>query len=270
MKLQPLLVSLLASGAFAQTVTEDDYEDLCGEKDGSKDTILPGYTYTCNTLGPHSGEPVAGIASAEDCAGLCQNRRGCTGSSWSVRDSTCSVGTGAGDSGSTRQGWTLYMKNLTPPPAEEPSEGGSQAGASVCNRLRDQCLQEMQNSQCSCTGNGGAGGGNSGGTGEDNGSGGDGGLGQTGGDPNKQSHYGSALSGWSEKKVDTVEECIQGCNDYPDQKCKRAMWWVSGERFGCTLKGWGTSTAPTTEQVCEPNYPRKGTNTAVVAPCPPV
>ncbi|KAJ5389828.1 uncharacterized protein N7496_000896 [Penicillium cataractarum] len=128
MKIREVLLSLLVTGVLAQRSSEDSYEDLCGEKDQEEDEILPGYKvqYFCQLIGPHNVHQVPDINSAEECAMLCQGRPGCVGSSWEVKPSTCS-----GDTEAKDQKWTLYMKNLTPPPppaTEDPQEGEGQEG----------------------------------------------------------------------------------------------------------------------------------------------
>lgn len=190
MKLTKLSMSLLVTGALAQIASEDNYEDHCSDTaDGTKHEIHPGYfvEYYCDTLGPFSGDRVREVASAEACAKLCQDRTGCTGSSWAVKFNTCYLGTGEGDSASKDRPWTLYMKNVTPPPIPEIPEETGQSGASVCQRLHDQCLQEMQSSSCSCSGNPGNGG-NTGG-GSENGNPGNGGVVATGGNPDKKCEF---------------------------------------------------------------------------------
>lgn len=69
------------------------------EHDGTQEEIFPGYIveYICDTRGPHSGDRVHDIASAHDCAKLCQERPGCSGTSWAVKYQSSSVATGAGD-----------------------------------------------------------------------------------------------------------------------------------------------------------------------------
>ncbi|KAJ5369854.1 uncharacterized protein N7496_005946 [Penicillium cataractarum] len=147
------------------------------------------------------------------------------------------------------------MDNVTPPPSPPATggEGENQGGASVCDRLRDRCLQDLQTSGCSCRGDS-SGGGNdgSGGSGEnaggndgngesgdgDDGSGNDGGVRASGGNPDNKFVGGPPLAGYNGKKVDSAAECLRACTDYPEAKCKRAVW-SNQEKPACSLYGWG-------------------------------
>ncbi|CAI7658134.1 unnamed protein product [Penicillium bialowiezense] len=158
MKFSKILFPLFVTGALAQITDDDSYEDLCADKDGTTEDIIPGHTvqYSCGVIGPYSGDRVQQVDSAEDCAKICRDRPGCTGSSWAVRFKTCYVGTGTGDTEAKDRTWTLYMKNLTPPP-EVPEEEDNQeesTGGGACNpggtatAVCDLCSQlEQSNSQ---------------------------------------------------------------------------------------------------------------------------
>lgn len=160
MKFSKILFPLFVTGALAQITDDDSYEDLCADKDGTTEDIIPGHTvqYSCGVIGPYSGDRVQQVDSAEDCAKICHDHPGCTGSSWAVRFKTCYVGEGTGDTEAKDRTWTLYMKNLTPPPPpevpeeEDNQEDGTEGGA--CNpggtatAVCDLCSQlEQSNAQ---------------------------------------------------------------------------------------------------------------------------
>lgn len=212
MKLQRLLLSLLVTGALAEISTEDDYEDLCAEKDGTQDEIIPGYKveYTCGLLGPHTPPRVADVTSAQQCAKHCQDKPGCTGSSWSVKFGTCFVATGTGDEEPKERKWTLYMKNVTPPPPP-PVEETNQAVISRCDQLRDQCIQGFSGLKCE------EGDGNQGGEEQGNGEG----VVATGGNPSLQCASYSNLFTQSWALTDTLGS---GFND-------RAVLTNKGQKY---------------------------------------
>jgi hypothetical protein len=66
MRLKVLFLSLLVTGALAQTSSEDDHEDLCADKDQQEDGTLTGHKvqYFCGLLGPYSGDRVPEVANA--------------------------------------------------------------------------------------------------------------------------------------------------------------------------------------------------------------
>ncbi|CAI7590373.1 unnamed protein product [Penicillium bialowiezense] len=245
------------------------------KKDGTQDEIIPGYKveYTCGLRGPHTPPRVADVTSAQQCAKHCQDKPGCTGSSWSVKFSTCFVATGTGDVEPKEQQWYLYMKNVTPPPPP-PVEETNQAVISRCDQLRDQCIQGFSGLKCE-EGDGNQGGeegdGNQGGEEQGNGEG----VVATGGNPssqcsgfndravltNKGQKYNlycnkfdgpsSYLPGWGGIIVDSPQACIQACTDYPDKKCKRALWSKSS-RPHCYLREWHN--APCEAKADSPAY----------------
>jgi hypothetical protein len=58
---------------------------------------------------------------------------------------------------------------------------------------------------------------------------------------------GVTLPGWSGKTLDTAEDCIQACTDYPNGECKRAIWRPTGSTVSCYLRKWNNvACTPTT------------------------
>lgn len=67
MNLRDILLVLLANRALAQTsISEQEYETLCVDKDGATQEIIPGYwvEYKCDHLGPNDGQQIEDISSA--------------------------------------------------------------------------------------------------------------------------------------------------------------------------------------------------------------
>ncbi|OKO91643.1 hypothetical protein PENSUB_13050 [Penicillium subrubescens] len=118
MKLKALFLSLLVTGALAQTSSEDDHEDLCAEEDQQEDGTLPGLKFKTCYVGTGSGDNEA----------------------------------------KERRWYLYMKKLTPPPPptTENPSEEGSNTGAGglcdLCNQLEQSNaqLEECKRTKADC------------------------------------------------------------------------------------------------------------------------
>ena len=119
MKLQSVLYycSFLA-------VVKAQYSSICPDRDGETEEINPGHfvKYKCGWLGPYGGATHQNINTAQACAQLCQDKPGCTGSSWQSVQSRCVL---SGDRTNEARSNVLWMEVVQPeedPFPEDPEE----------------------------------------------------------------------------------------------------------------------------------------------------
>ena len=144
MKFYGLIVSLLLAGAQAQTARQQ-YTATCPNKDGQTEEIIPGYTvkYFCESR--KTGVAHQNVASLQDCARMCQDEEGCTGSSWSARKICVLAGTGD----LLPQAKAVFMERILNPGSGNPFDSNCETENSQIEQLEQQ-IAELQDDLAAC------------------------------------------------------------------------------------------------------------------------
>jgi hypothetical protein len=144
MKSQFFLLSLSASGVFAQTITsrKAEYDSICSNKNGLTEEILPDYwvRYNCERLGNWNSPAIKGVQDARACAQECMNVDGCEGSSWSADKAQCLL---SGARAGKHLEYVLFMERTeADDPFPIPADGDETID---CEEARDELQAEVEN-----------------------------------------------------------------------------------------------------------------------------
>lgn len=252
MKFSVFFLALFGAGALARSTSKERseaYDKYCPEKHRKEVEISPGLTVRilCDSVGRYSGEKISGFDTPRECAEECSDRPECVGSNWDQAQGFCLVSDGKPPpgGGSRRRGsiqMIIVEDNSDDPdgpdgPNDPDGPDGPDDPDSSCDDICDECASKVK--KCNCNDDRV----NCGYT--------DGAQFKKGG--RKYTAHCNKLDdpGYASLKsftADSVEDCVAACSNYPNNKCKRAIWSnnaASGGKTPCYLRDW-------TNSPCEP------------------
>lgn len=143
MKIQALVSTIFLAEALAQSAPRAEYEQVCPERNGQTEEINPGYhvKYQCDFLAAWSEPAHVGITNPRECAALCEETEGCTGTTWAWRHEKCVL---SGDLAAQEYPGGLYMQRVNPSdPLADPEDPLAPDACAACNSDLESCRAQV-------------------------------------------------------------------------------------------------------------------------------